>query len=130
MRRTRSARFAAFAAALVGFAAFSTAVVASAAPAAAQANAVTKWNRIAASTLAAFPPAAGGAAPTVQINMGMTQGAVYDAVNAIDGGHEGYLISITAREAVRFEGGGGRGGRVPRPREHRLDGPREHPVPE
>jgi hypothetical protein len=60
-----------------------TAAVALAAPAAAQANEVTQWNRIAMSTLVAFPPAAGGAAPALQINMAMTQGAVYDAVNAI-----------------------------------------------
>jgi hypothetical protein len=93
MRRTRSAFFAVFATALVAVAVFTTTVVASAAPAAAQPNEVTKWNRIAGNTLAAFPPAAGGAAPTVQINMGMTQGAVYDAVNAIDGGHDGYLIT-------------------------------------
>ena len=27
------------------------------------------------------------------IHLAMVQGAVYDAVNAIDAGHEGYLIS-------------------------------------
>ena len=51
------------------------------------ASAVTHWNQIATSTLAAFPQAAGGAPPTSQINMGMVQGAVYDAVNAITPKH-------------------------------------------
>ena len=50
-------------------------------------NAVTHWNEIAANTLVAFPAPAGGAAPALQINMGMTQGAVYDAVNAITPRH-------------------------------------------
>jgi hypothetical protein len=57
------------------------------APAAAQANEVPHWNRIATDTLVAFPAPAGGAAPALQINMGMTQGAVYDAVNAIEPMH-------------------------------------------
>jgi hypothetical protein len=46
-------------------------------------NAVTEWNRIAVTTLTAIPGPAGGAPPATQINMAMTQGAVYDAVNAI-----------------------------------------------
>ena len=41
------------------------------------------WNQVAASTLSAFPPPDGGAAPALQINLGIVQGAVYDAVNAI-----------------------------------------------
>lgn len=45
---------------------------------------VTKWNQVAATTLAAFPGPSGGAPPASQINMGMVQGAVYDAVNAIE----------------------------------------------
>jgi hypothetical protein len=67
-------------------------VVALAAPAAAQANEVTNWNRIAAETLVAFAPTSGGAPPALQINMGMTQGAVYDAVNAIKRTHRPYLL--------------------------------------
>ena len=63
------------------------AVVALAAPAAAQANEVTHWNRTAMGTLVAFPGPAGGAPPALQINMGMTQGAVYDALNAITPKH-------------------------------------------
>jgi hypothetical protein len=46
-------------------------------------NAVTEWNRIAVTTLTAIPLPAGGAPPASQINLAMTQGAVYDAVNAI-----------------------------------------------
>ena len=41
------------------------------------------WNEVAATTLDQFPAPSGGAAPALQINMGMVQGAVYDAVNAI-----------------------------------------------
>jgi hypothetical protein len=56
-------------------------------------NAVTKWNLIAVSTLVAFPGPAGGAPPASQIHMGMTQGAVYDAVNAIvPRHHRPYLL--------------------------------------
>jgi hypothetical protein len=50
-------------------------------------NAVTEWNLIATRTLAAIPGPAGGAGPAIQINLGMTQGAVYDAVNAIEPKH-------------------------------------------
>jgi hypothetical protein len=46
-------------------------------------NAVTEWNRIAVTTLTGIPGPAGGAPPASQINLAMTQGAVYDAVNAI-----------------------------------------------
>ena len=65
-------------------------------PAATQTNELTNWNRIAASTLVAFPPAASGAPPALQINMAMTQGAVYDAVNAIDRGHRPYLSTVAS----------------------------------
>ena len=61
--------------------------VALAAPQAGRANEVTHWNRIATSTLVAVPGPAGGAPPALQINLGMTQGAVYDAVNAIEPEH-------------------------------------------
>jgi hypothetical protein len=50
-------------------------------------DAVITWNAIATSTLVQVPPAASGAPPALQINMGMTQGAVYDAVNAITPKH-------------------------------------------
>jgi hypothetical protein len=68
------------------------ALVLRAAPAAAQANEVTNWNRIATETLVLFPAAAGGAPVALQINMGMTQGAVYDAVNAIEPRYLPYLL--------------------------------------
>jgi hypothetical protein len=69
------------------------AFLALAAPVAALASEVTNWNQIATNTLAAFPAPAGGAAPSLQINMGMTQGAVYDAVNAIEPRHQPYLLT-------------------------------------
>jgi hypothetical protein len=71
------------------------AVVASAAPPAeAAATSVTQWNTIAVSTLTALPGPAGGAPPASQINMGMVQGAVYDAVNAITPKHHRpYLLT-------------------------------------
>ena len=41
----------------------------------------------------AFPPPAGGAPPALQVNMAMVQGAVYDAVNAIEPRHRPYLLA-------------------------------------
>jgi hypothetical protein len=67
--------------------------VALALPALAQADTVTDWNRTATSILIQFPAAGGGAAPTLQINMGMVQGAVSDAVNAIERRHRPFLLS-------------------------------------
>lgn len=69
-------------------------LVASAAPPVeADATAVVHWNQVAVSTLAAVPGPNGGAPPAFQINMGMTQGAVYDAVNAIGPKrHQPYLL--------------------------------------
>jgi hypothetical protein len=60
---------------------------AAAPPAEADATAVTQWNLIAVSTLTGLPQPAGGAAPSSQIDIGMVQGAVYDAVNAITPKH-------------------------------------------
>jgi hypothetical protein len=57
-------------------------------------NEVTKWNQIATSTLVQIPGPAGGAPPALQISMGMTQGAVYDAINAITPRHyRPYLLN-------------------------------------
>jgi hypothetical protein len=56
------------------------------------ANVVSDWNRIAVATLAAFPPAASGAPPALQVNLAMVQGAVYDAINAIEPRHQPYLL--------------------------------------
>jgi hypothetical protein len=50
-------------------------------------NPVTRWNEIAVTTLISLPGPAGGAPPAAQINVGMVQGAVYDAVNAITPKH-------------------------------------------
>jgi PAP2 superfamily len=81
----------ALAAALAGFAAL-------VAPAVGSADTVTQWNQNAATALyvtAAQPP------NVSVLHMAMVQGAVYDAVNAIDGGREGYLL--TSRVATRTD---------------------------
>ena len=62
------------------------AALALAAPALARADTVTEWNLNASTALAAQPP------QQFVPHLAMVQGAVYDAVNAIDGGHEGYLL--------------------------------------
>jgi hypothetical protein len=63
-------------------------------PAEEDATAVTQWNLFAVTTLAGLPGPAGGAPPASQINMGMVQGAVYDAVNAITPKHHRpYLLN-------------------------------------
>jgi hypothetical protein len=61
-------------------------------PASTQPTEVLKWNRIAISTLlqpplGTLPAPAGGAPSAGQISLAMTQGAVYDAVNAIEPKH-------------------------------------------
>jgi hypothetical protein len=56
-------------------------------PPATDATAVSHWNLIAVSTLTGLPGPAGGAPPAAQIHVGMVQGAVYDAVNAIEPKH-------------------------------------------
>jgi len=69
---------------------YMTAVLATAvlaAPALARADTVTQWNEIATNTLTGLPGPAGGAPPASQIHMGMTQGAVYDALNATEPKH-------------------------------------------
>ena len=82
MARKRSMSLAALAiAALVG--ALGVVGASAASPVQADATAVNHWNGLAANTLAAIPGPNGGAAPALQINMGMVEGAVYDAVNAI-----------------------------------------------
>ena len=47
------------------------------------ADSVYAWNLTAVDTLNALPPPAGGAPPAAQVEMGIVEGAVYDAVNAI-----------------------------------------------
>ena len=57
-----------------------------------RANAVTDWNAIAASASAS----AGSLRTSMPLSLAMVQGAVYDAVNAIDGGHRPYLAAPAA----------------------------------
>jgi hypothetical protein len=45
-------------------------------------------------------PGAGQGPPASAIHMAMVQGAVYDAVNAIDGGHQPYLAGLPAAPAT------------------------------
>jgi hypothetical protein len=64
------------------------------------ANAVSRWNEIAVTTLVGIPPTAGGAPSAAPIHVAMVQGAVYDAVNAIGPRHyQPYLLKkrFTAR---------------------------------
>ena len=73
------------------------ALLAMAAPA--RADTVTDWDQIAAAALqspgTATPPGAGQGAPSI-VHLAMVHAAVYDAVNAIDGGHEPYVSSPAA----------------------------------
>ncbi len=66
------------------------ALAALAGPAPARADTVTQWNLNATNALIAV---AGQAPPVSVLHLAMVHGAVYDAVNAIDGGYEPYLIS-------------------------------------
>jgi hypothetical protein len=61
-------------------------------PALARADEVTNWNAIASETLVQFTGPGGGAPPALQINMAMVEGAVSDAVNAIERRHRPYLL--------------------------------------
>src|SRR4051794_27121068 len=54
---------------------------------AANGDAVRAWNQIAVHTLIGLPGPAGGTPPASQVHVGMVQGAVFDAVNAIGGKH-------------------------------------------
>jgi hypothetical protein len=66
-------------------------------PSATDASEVSHWNQLAAATLSAFPGPNGGAPPAFQVNMGIVQGAVYDAVNAIGPRHhQPYLLKKRA----------------------------------
>ena len=82
---------------LSGLGAFS---VSAAPPAGTDASEVSHWNQVAVTTLIAFPGPNGGAPPAFQINMGMVQGAVYDAVNAIGPKkYQPYLLNKRRRKA-------------------------------
>jgi hypothetical protein len=64
-----------------------------AAPSSAGASAVTQWNQIATTALIGT---AGQAPPVSVLHLAMVHGAVYDAVNAIDGSYTPYLASPPA----------------------------------
>ena len=65
------------------------ALVALASPTVARADAVTDWNLIASNAIVVT---AGQPPPVSVLHFAMVQGAVYDAVNAIDRGHRPYLV--------------------------------------
>jgi hypothetical protein len=60
-------------------------------------NAAIEWNAIASTAVMAPPPQGAGQPPHVAVlSLAMVQGAVYDAVNAIDGGYQPYLVAPPA----------------------------------
>src|SRR6266576_4933319 len=69
------------------------ALVALASPTVARADAVTDWNLIASNAIVVT---AGQPPPVSVLHFAMVQGAVYDAVNAIDRGHQPYLVQPNA----------------------------------
>jgi hypothetical protein len=71
-----------------GFAVLFAVLVALCAPAFARADAVTQWNINATTAILASNPTSHAST----LSFAMVQGAVYDAVNAIDGGYQPYLI--------------------------------------
>ena len=63
------------------------------------ANMVLVWNENAINVIASAPAGSAGygqAPPLAALSLAMVQGAVYDAVNAIDGGHQPYLAGLSA----------------------------------
>ena len=84
---------------VLGVCALALPATAGAAQQSTSAEAVRDWNLYAANALG-NPPTAPvmpgiGQAPQVSVlHVGMVQGAVYDAVNAIDGGHQPYLAGL------------------------------------
>jgi hypothetical protein len=73
-----------------GILAAAVAVITMAAPAVAQADEVSHWNTIGQAETVPLRPTAHGEAR----GMAMVAGAMYDAVNAIDRGHQPYLIDL------------------------------------
>ncbi|HET9346156.1 MAG TPA: vanadium-dependent haloperoxidase [Candidatus Limnocylindrales bacterium] len=63
-------------------------------------NVVVTWNQYAVDALSNLPtaplPGAGQPPPVASLHLAMVHGAVYDAVNSIDGGHEPLLIGLPA----------------------------------
>ncbi len=60
-------------------------------------NEAIHWNAIASTAILAAAPTGAGQAPQAGVlSLAMVQGAVYDAVNAIDGGYQPYLVAPPA----------------------------------
>ena len=72
---------------------FALALVALASPTVTRADAVTDWNAIASTAIVTN---AGQPPPVSALSFAMVQGAVYDAVNAIDRGYQPYLVQPSA----------------------------------
>jgi hypothetical protein len=90
---------------VAGLLAVAAALLSLAVSATARADTVTEWNSNALSVLTAMPPTGAGQAPTVStIHLAMVHGAMYDAVNAIDGRYEPYLGAPEARWWYSKEG--------------------------
>jgi hypothetical protein len=65
---------------------------------------VTDWNLIASNAIVAPPPVGAGQPPPVSaLSFAMVQGAVYDAVNAIDRGHQPYLVQPPSNRTASKE---------------------------
>ena len=79
-----------------GLLAAATALFALTAPAFARADTVTDWNAIASTAIVAT---AAQSPPASTFSFAMVQGAVYDAVNAIDRGHRPYLVTPPAKRS-------------------------------
>jgi hypothetical protein len=63
-------------------------------------NMAIRWNAIASTAIMAAAPAGAGQPPQAAVlSLAMVQGAVYDAVNAIDGGYQPYLVAPSADPA-------------------------------
>ena len=74
-------------------------------PTAARADAVTDWNLIASTTIVVN---AGQPPPVSVLHFAMVHGAVYDAVNAIDRGHQPYLGAASFESDGLQRGGSGK----------------------
>ena len=86
---------------VLGICALAISATASVAQASAGADTVRDWNRYATAAVANPPtapvmPGVGQPAHLIQVHLAIVQGAVYDAVNAIDGGHKPYLVAPAA----------------------------------
>ena len=68
-------------------------------------NMVLVWNENAVNVISqpatVTPPGLGQGPPLAALHVAMVHGAIYDAVNAIDGGHEPYLRGLSAPSTHR-----------------------------